>query len=70
MFATRAGARLREPEVWKLLRRLAAKAGLPQAASIKPHVLRHGFITDSLYVGVPLQDAVNHKAPRTTQRDN
>ncbi|MCX4826241.1 tyrosine-type recombinase/integrase [Streptomyces sp. NBC_01142] len=73
LFTTRTGARLREPEVWKLLRRLAAKAGLPQAGTIKPHVLRHAFITDSLDAGVPLQDvqdAVNHKDPRTTQRYN
>lgn len=73
LFTTRTGARLREPEVWKLLRRLAKRAGLPQAESIKPHALRHGFITDSLDAGVPLQevqDAVNHKDPRTTQRYN
>jgi site-specific recombinase XerD len=73
LFVTRTGGRLGEPEVWKLLRRLAKKAGLPQADSIKPHVLRHGFITDSLDAGVPLQDvqdAVNHRDPRTTQRYN
>ncbi|MFE7357061.1 tyrosine-type recombinase/integrase [Streptomyces sp. NPDC057543] len=73
LFVTRTGARLRESEVWKLLRRLAAKANLPQADSIKPHVLRHGFITDSLDAGVPLQDlqdAANHKDPRSTQRYN
>jgi integrase/recombinase XerD len=49
------------------------KAGLPQADTIKPHALRHGFITDSLDAGVQLQDvrdAVNHRDPRTTQRYN
>jgi integrase/recombinase XerD len=73
LFVTRTGARLREPEVWKLLRRLAKRAGLPQADSIHPHVLRHGFITDSLDQGAPLhkvQDAAGHKDPRTTQRYN
>nr|WSY53805.1 tyrosine-type recombinase/integrase [Streptomyces sp. NBC_00886] len=73
LFVTRTGARLREPEVWKLLRRLAKRAGLPQADSIHPHVLRHGFITDALDQGVPLhvvQDAAGHKDPRTTQRYN
>jgi len=73
LFTTRTGARLREPEVWKLLRRLAKRANLPQADSIHPHVLRHGFITDSLDQNVPLhkvQDAAGHKDPRTTQRYN
>lgn len=73
LFVTASGARLREPEVWKCLRRLAKRAGLPQADSIHPHVLRHGFITDSLDQGVPLhivQDAAGHKDPRTTQRYN
>jgi site-specific recombinase XerD len=73
LFITRSGARLQEPEVWKLLRRLARRAGLPQVDTIHPHVLRHGFITDSLDKGVPLhvvQDAAGHKDPRTTQRYN
>ncbi|MHA6761823.1 tyrosine-type recombinase/integrase [Streptacidiphilus sp. PAMC 29251] len=73
LFTTRTGRRLAEPEVWKLLRRLAKRAGLPQVDSIHPHVLRHGFITDALDQGVPLhvvQDAAGHKDPRTTQRYN
>jgi site-specific recombinase XerD len=73
LFITRSGARLREPEVWKLLRRLAKRADLPQADTIHPHVLRHGFITDALEAGAPLhvvQDAAGHKDPRTTQRYN
>lgn len=73
LFITRTGGRLREPEVWKMLRRLAKRAGLPQADTIHPHVLRHGFITDALDQGVPLhvvQDAAGHKDPRTTQRYN
>lgn len=73
LFLTRTGARLREPEVWKLLRRLAKRAGLPQADSIHPHVMRHAFITDALDQGVPLhvvQDAAGHRDPRTTQRYN
>lgn len=73
LFITRTGARMQEPEAFKLLRRLAKRIGLPQAESIHPHVLRHGFITDGLDQGVPLhvmQDAVGHKDPRTTQRYN
>jgi site-specific recombinase XerD len=73
LFITSSGARLREPEAWKLLRRLAKRAGLPQKDTIHPHVLRHGFITDALDKGVPLhvvQDAADHRDPRTTQRYN
>ncbi|WP_369214699.1 tyrosine-type recombinase/integrase, partial [Streptomyces flavofungini] len=62
-----------QPEVWKHLRVLARRADIPQAATIKPHTLRHQFITDNLGNGVPLQDvqdAVSHSDPRTTQRYN
>ncbi|WP_326806629.1 tyrosine-type recombinase/integrase [Streptomyces sp. NBC_01775] len=73
MFTTDTGRRWTQPEVWKHLRVLARRAGIPQAKTIKPHALRHGFITDSLEAGVPLervQDAVGHSDPRTTQRYN
>ncbi|MFJ3221336.1 tyrosine-type recombinase/integrase [Kitasatospora sp. NPDC086801] len=73
LFVTRTGARLREPEVWKLLRRLARRAGLPQVDSIHPHVLRGDGITDALEAGDKLedvQDAADHRDPRTTQRYN
>lgn len=73
LFVTGSGRRWSQPEVWKHLRVLARRAGLPQAASIKPHTLRHQFITDNLANGVPLQDvqdAVSHSDPRTTQRYN
>lgn len=73
LFTTSTGRRWSEPEVWKHLRVLARRAGLPQAATIKPHALRHGFITDGLDEGVPLhemQDAAGHRDPRTTQRYN
>jgi len=73
LFTTATGRRWSEPEVWKHLRVLARQAGIPQADSIKPHALRHGFITDGLDQGVPLhemQDAAGHRDPRTTQRYN
>jgi site-specific recombinase XerD len=73
LFTTESGRRWTQPEVWKHLRVLARRAGIPQAASIKPHTLRHQFITDNLANGVPLQDvqdAVSHSDPRTTQRYN
>lgn len=73
LFTTRTCRRWTQPEVWKHLRVLARRAGIPQAGSIKPHTLRHQFITDALASGVPLQDvqdAVSHSDPRTTQRYN
>ncbi len=73
LFATDSGRRWTQPEVWKHLRVLARRAGIPQATSIKPHTLRHQFITDNLADNVPLervQDAVGHTNPRTTQRYN
>lgn len=73
LFATESGRRWTQPEVWKHLRVLARRADIPQAESIKPHTLRHQFITDNLANGVPLQDvqdAVSHSDPRTTQRYN
>jgi integrase len=73
LFVTETGRRWTQPEVWKHLRVLARRAGIPQAATIKPHTLRHQFITDNLANGVPLQDvqdAVSHSDPRTTQRYN
>jgi site-specific recombinase XerD len=73
LFTTATGRRWTEPEVWKHLRVLARHAGIPQAASLKPHMLRHNFITDSLDANVPLhhvQDAVSHSSSRITQRYN
>jgi site-specific recombinase XerD len=73
LFVTDSGRRWSQSEVWKHLRVLARAADIPVAASIKPHTLRHQFITDNLAENVPLervQDAVGHSDPRTTQRYN
>lgn len=73
LFVTSTGRRWTEQEVWKHLRVLAKHAGIPQTTSIKPHMLRHNFITDSLDAGVALhhvQDAVSHSSSRITQRYN
>ncbi|WP_405548721.1 tyrosine-type recombinase/integrase [Streptomyces microflavus] len=74
LFITDSGRRWTQPEVWKHLRVLARRAGIPQAATIKPHTLRHQFITDSLADPntklQDVQDAVSHSDPRTTQRYN
>jgi integrase/recombinase XerD len=55
---------------YKLIRRLARRAGIPAADKISPHSLRHSFATDLLGAGVPLQDvqdAMGHAGPRTTR---
>lgn len=73
LFTTASGRRWTQPEVWKHLRVLARRADIPQATSLKPHMLRHAFITDSLDAGVALhhvQDAVSHSSSRITQRYN
>lgn len=53
------------------IQRLARTAGIPAAAEITPHSLRHTFVTEALAAGVPLQDvqdAAGHRDPRTTRR--
>ncbi|WP_406080188.1 tyrosine-type recombinase/integrase [Micromonospora sp. NBC_00858] len=63
--------RLAEPNVFLMIRRLAAAAGIPSAARLSPHSLRHAFATTAREAGVPLedvQDAMGHADPRTTRR--
>lgn len=55
---------------YKLIRRLARRAGIAAADKISPHSLRHSFATELLGAGVPLQDvqdAMGHADPRTTR---
>lgn len=55
---------------YKLIRRLAKRAGIASASKISPHSLRHSFATELLAAGVPLQDvqdAMGHADPRTTR---
>jgi site-specific recombinase XerD len=63
--------RIDKPGTFRLVRRLAQKAGLAAADEISPHSLRHFFATYSFERGVPLadiQDAMGHADPRTTRR--
>lgn len=63
-------ARLSYSIAYKLIRRLAKRAGIPSASKISPHSLRHSFATELLAAGVPLQDvqdAMGHADPRTTR---
>ena len=55
---------------YKLIRRLARRAGIAAADKISPHSLRHSFATELLAAGVPLQDVqdtMGHADPRTTR---
>jgi integrase len=70
IFITVTGRALDRSEAWRLLRRLATTAGIPGAARISPHSLRHTYATIALDAGVPLrdlQDSMGHAGPRTTR---
>jgi integrase/recombinase XerD len=63
------GARLDRFGAYRIVRRIARKAGV--AHKVSPHSLRHAFITAALDAGVPLRDvqeAASHADPRTTMR--
>lgn len=71
LFTTASGARLDRHAVFRLIRRLAAGAGIPGADKLSPHSLRHAFATTARAEGVALedvQDAMGHADPRTTRR--
>lgn len=70
-FVTSTGKRVDQPAVFRLVRRVAAAAGLPDAERISPHSLRHTVATAALDAGAPLrdvQDMLGHADPRTTRR--
>ena len=71
LFVTSTGKRIDRHAVFRLVRRLASQAGLPEADRLSPHSLRHAFATTARAEGVPLedvQDAMGHADPRTTRR--
>jgi site-specific recombinase XerD len=71
LLVTASGARLDRHAVFRLVRRLAAQAGIPAADRLSPHSLRHAFATGARAEGVALedvQDAMGHADPRTTRR--
>jgi site-specific recombinase XerD len=71
VFVSETGRQLDRHAVFRLVRKLAERAGIPSAAQLSPHSLRHAFATTARSEGVPLedvQDAMGHADPRTTRR--
>jgi site-specific recombinase XerD len=71
LFATSSGRPMDRAAVVRLLRRVAADAGIANAAKLSPHSLRHSFATAGFKLGKSLadiQDAMMHADPRTTRR--
>jgi integrase len=71
LFVTRTGARWRPGNAARALTALATRSGIPGAARVTPHALRHAAITLALDAGVPLhevQDFAGHRDPRSTRR--
>lgn len=73
LIATASGKRMRNSDVWLIMRQLAMGAKLPAdvAGRMGAHSMRHAYATLALDAGVPLrdlQDAMGHKDPRTTRR--
>jgi integrase/recombinase XerD len=69
IFLDRTGRRLDRHAAWRIVRRLARRAGITKP--VGPHTLCHAFITAALDAGVPLRDvqeAASHADPRTTMR--
>jgi integrase/recombinase XerD len=71
LFVTATGTRIDRHAVFRLVRRLARRAGIAGWQRLSPHSLRHAFATTARAEGVPLedvQDAMGHADPRTTRR--
>ncbi|MEZ6101897.1 MAG: site-specific tyrosine recombinase XerD [Pirellulaceae bacterium] len=68
LLLSRRGRRLRREAIWELVKKYAARAGIP--ADISPHTLRHSFATHLLAGGADLrqvQELLGHASITTTQ---
>lgn len=69
LFTTATGKPLHRTSAFRIVQRLAVRAGID--GQISPHSLRHAFATIALDAGVSLhslQDSMGHADPRTTRR--
>jgi integrase/recombinase XerD len=68
LLLSRRGRRLRREAIWELVKKYAARAGIPP--TISPHSLRHSFATHVLAGGADLrqvQEMLGHASIQTTQ---
>lgn len=68
LLVSRRGRRLRREAIWEIVKKYAARAGIPE--SISPHTMRHSFATHLLAGGADLrqvQEMLGHASIATTQ---
>jgi integrase/recombinase XerD len=73
LFVTSTGRAMDRHYAFRLVRRIALRAGISTAGQLSPHSMRHTFATEALRKGVPLhqvQDDMWHADPRTTETYN
>jgi len=71
LFLTASGKPLDQPAVFRTVRRVAQKAGIPQWHDLSPHSIRHTVLTilhDRNYPTHVIQDLAGHADARTTRR--
>lgn len=71
LFLSDGGKIIRQNSFDRTLKTLGVKIGLYWGNEMSPHKIRHGFVTDSLDDGIPIQtvrDAVGHANIATTNR--
>ncbi len=67
VFLTRSGGEMSPVDVWRTIKGIGEKAGLP--SKIWPHILRHTFASQSLASGIPknvIMEMLGHQDVRTT----
>ena len=68
VLVSRTGRRLRREAIWELVKKYAARSGVP--SSVSPHTMRHSFATHLLSGGADLrqvQEMLGHASIATTQ---
>jgi integrase/recombinase XerD len=71
LFLTAAGKPLDQPSIFRTVRRVARKAGIPHWAELSSHGIRHTVLTilhDRSYPTHVIQDLAGHADSRTTRR--